>query len=781
MQREQRDGFLLMQLQLDRLAQQRTTAEGETAGEAPLAVPHALPAADSETLPQPTPAAAPTLETPPPPIPRTSSPFETAARETLRKIWNWIIVGEDHIPTGVSTEYAVASQWLLRIGIVVLVIGIGFFLKYSIDRGLLGPQARVGLSAIVGLSMLVLGTQLLGGRYRVLGQGLMGGGLAASYFSVFAAHELFNIIDALPAFALMAAITVLAGGIAVRFNSMLVAVLGIVGGYGTPLMLSSGPVNFPGLFGSMLVLGIGVLAICFWKNWPLVNLLSFFATYGLMLLALQSYNRSHFYEVLPFLIGFFVLFSTMTFLFKVVRRARSNALDLLALLANAGVFFGISFRLIDEAYGRLWVASVSLGLAAFYTTHVFFFLRRRLVDRELLVVFLGLAAFFLAVTMPLVLSREWVTASWAIQALVLLWVAEKLGSGFVRRLSYVLFAVVLARFCLLDLNRHFLSGDLADLPWTDFLKMLGERAISCGVPIASFGIAYRMVDRTANAAAAQNVAELTEGPRLISAENDLRPWLSDAWAMRAITLAGLAMLFFYMHLEVTRTVGHFYAPARLPMLTIVWLGLCGLLLYEYLKRENTLSLMLLAVAAAAVLLKVFLWDLPSWGTNEFLLCGPGYSSVDATMRLLDFTPVIGFLAGAYMLVAGRQSTVRVRAFFGVACLAMLIVYLTLEANSFLHEYAPGLQAGGVSIVWATFAFVLILQGITRNATPLRYAGLALFAIVSAKVFFVDLASLDQFWRIIAFVILGLLLLAGSFVYLKYRETFALPTVRQERP
>ena len=51
-------------------------------------------------------------------------------------------------------EYAVASQWLLRVGVLVLVVGIGFFLKYSIERGLLGPLARVALSVITGLVLL---------------------------------------------------------------------------------------------------------------------------------------------------------------------------------------------------------------------------------------------------------------------------------------------------------------------------------------------------------------------------------------------------------------------------------------------------------------------------------------------------------------------------------------------------------------------------------------------------------------------------------------------------
>lgn len=699
------------------------------------------------------------------------SRFELAAKQILQQIWNWIIVGEGHRPEGSSMEYAVASNWLLRIGVLILVTGIGFFLKYSIDNGLIGEQARVALTVLAGLGMIVGGVRLVGGKYHLFSQGLLGGGIAVLYFSVFAAFSFYHLLGVYPTFALMILVTASAATLAIRLDSMLVAIFAIIGGYCTPILLSTGQVNFVGLYSYMLLLGAGILGINWYKQWHLLNFLSFFFNYLLFFAALDKYQNEFFWQVFPFLAGFFVLYSTMVFLFCLVNRVKSTLLDLLALIVNAGIFFATAHHLIEQQYGQIWVALLTVALAAFYIGHVYFCLAKRIADKELQLSFIGLAAFFLTITLPLLLSKQWLTVSWSLQALVMLWMAEKMRSHFLRQAAYGLYLIVLFRFCFIDLASQYGAGMDSEQSFVGFLAGLLERVISFGIPIASLALAYRLVEKPVD-------------PATLACEpgNDVPLWLKDNWLLQIILFIAAGMLFVVLQLELYRSFAYLYPPLQVPMLTLVWLAMCALLLLRYLTSPGDWLLQALKIFVGGVLLKLLFFDLPSWNLtfghissldNVWTLrYGGPYSFQFALMRLLDFAAISGFLLFAYLRLGKvDDQAVAIRRIFGGAALVLLFAFLSLEINSALYQFVPGLRSGGVSILWSIFALSLVFNGIKRQIAVFRLVGLGLFALVAWKVFFIDLARLEQLYRILAFIVLGMLALGGAFFYMRYQQTF----------
>jgi hypothetical protein len=698
------------------------------------------------------------------------SRFELAAKKILEEIWNWIIVGQGHRQEGVAMEYAVASNWLLRIGVLILVTGIGFFLKYSIDNGLLGEHARVALSVLAGVGMIVGGVRLVGGKYHLFSQGLLGGGIAVLYFSVFAAFSFYHLLEVYPTFGLMILITACAAGLAISLDSMLVAIFAIIGGFCTPILLSTGEVNFVGLFSYMLLLGSGILAINWYKQWHLLNFLAFFFNYLLFFGAMQRYELGYFWQVLPFLTAFFALYSTAIFLFCLVNRAKSTLLDLLALIINAAIFFATAYFLIENSYGQEKVALLTVGLAAFYVGHVYYCLARRVEDKELLVSFIGLAAFFVTITLPLLLSNQWITVSWSLQALVMLWMSGKLRSAFLQQLAFLLYLIVILRLGFLDLPGQYGLAMDAEQPFADFLFGLLERVVSFGIPIASLAMAFKLIAKPAPASA---LAYADDKPAA--------SWLKDNWLLQATLISAAGMLFIVLQLELYRSFGYLYPPLQLPILTLVWLAMGWLLLLRYLATAGSWLLQALRLLLIGVAIKLLLFDLPSWDVSLGQIAAgdgvwtmryaSGYSLQLALMRLLDFAAIIGFLLFAFRRLAGADAVGNIRQWLGGAALVLLFIFLSLEVNSALYQYVPGLRSGGVSILWSVFALTLVFNGIKRNISILRLVGLALFALVAWKVFFIDLARLEQLYRILAFIVLGMLALGGAFFYMRYQQSF----------
>jgi uncharacterized membrane protein len=543
--------------------------------------------------------------------------FQTGEPEAfkLSKTWSWIIGGEDFRSKGVSLEYAIATTWLVRMAIVAILCGVAFFLKYSIEHGLMSPSARVSVSACGGLGALLLGLRLTRREYRLIGMGLIGGGFATLYGSVFAAFQIYNLLAQGWAFALMLLISLSVGVVAVRLNSMLTAVLGIVGAYATPLMLDTGVKNLPGLYAYVLIVGVGVIFISRYRSWRLLPGLGMLFTYGLFFMGITGYDRADFTLSLSFVTAYFLLFSGVRML-AAYRREMISTPAFCGMIINLLCYMSGALWLINSVTVQRYGASVTLGLVVFYMLWFWCAARQKPADSKMLVMLCGFSAYSLTMTLYLLLDAGWVSAAWAVQALVLLWIGCRADFVAIRYMAYWVFGVSLARLLLIDLD-----------------------------------------------------------------------------------------------LRVLRSFSDYGAGA--------------------LERFSTLGVLSLSVSAAYLLLIKALRE----GTIKSL------RSRDRDMCI----------------------------FGGVLAYFMLLAYFSLEIDSLMHFYLPVFQSGGVSVLWGVFALTSLIFGILRNNKGLRYAGLALFLLTASKALLYDMADLSQVARVAAFIGIGLTMLGGAFVYIRFKE------------
>jgi uncharacterized membrane protein len=222
----------------------------------PPAVPSALP---SQPAAPPVPPARPAPpSTPPPSPPPPPRPSVPPAPPKPPFDWESLL--------GVRLASAVAG--------IALVVGAVLFLKISIDRGWLAPPIRVLIGVITAVVLLVVCERKAARRYHVTANALDAAAIAILFSTFFAAHALWGLIPTTPTFLLLALVTAVAVLLSIRRESMFIAVLGLLGGFLTPILLSTGENRPIPLFSYLLLLNVGLAWVAYQKRWPALTVLS---------------------------------------------------------------------------------------------------------------------------------------------------------------------------------------------------------------------------------------------------------------------------------------------------------------------------------------------------------------------------------------------------------------------------------------------------------------------------------------------------------------------------
>lgn len=175
------------------------------------------------------------------------------------------------------------EQWIgvrgaAALGAIVLVIAGLYFFRYSIEKGLITPALRVALGTLLGTGCLVLSETTLRRRFQPLSHWIAGAGIALLYLSFWAAAALYGLVSVPLASVLMILVTATSCLLAVKRRSVAVALLGLVGGFATPLLLSTGSDRPVALFAYLLVLDVALLSVARHRRWPALALFSLLGT-----------------------------------------------------------------------------------------------------------------------------------------------------------------------------------------------------------------------------------------------------------------------------------------------------------------------------------------------------------------------------------------------------------------------------------------------------------------------------------------------------------------------
>ncbi len=675
----------------------------------------------------------------------------------------------EKVPKGKSNlEKFIGENLINKIGILITVIGVGIGAKYSIENNLISPLTRIVLGYLMGIGLLGFGIKLKK-KYASYSAVLVSGAIAIMYFITFLGYSLYGLFPQMFAFVLMVVFTVFTVIAALNYNKQVIALLGLVGAYAVPFLLSEGKGQVAILFTYMTIINIGIMVLSFKKYWKLLFYAAFAFTWIIYLAwFIDDYGSdANFSLALAFMFVFFVIFYVTTLAYKLLKKEAFEIKDIILLLFNSFFFYGLGFVLLaDHEIGEDYLGLFTLfnGVLHFIVGVTIY--KQKLADKNMLYFIIGMVLVFITITIPVQLDGNWVTLLWAGEAVLLFWIGRTKQISIYEKLAYpLLFLALFSLFHDWDDNSFYdVKHQITPLFNSNFLTSL-----FCSV---SFGvITFIMMNKTYNS-----------------------PITRRKWLLRllnyAVPIVFLGVLFNTFNIEIVNYWDQRYNNAIIDgnynyslnsykqlwqlNYSMLFVAILSFINIKWLKNKElgTLNIILNSIVILAFMtsglyvLGELREDYLLQAENEYFVI----TIFTIIVRYVSFVFLAVLLYACYL----HKKTKIISVINPVVYNIVLQVILLWIASSELIHWLDMSGSGdsyklGLSILWGIYSLGMIGFGIWKNKKYLRIMAMVLFGITLIKLFFYDISHLETIAKTIVFVSLGILLLIISFLYNKYKH------------
>ena len=341
-----------------------------------------------------------------------------------------------------------AFGWL---AVMLFVFTAAFFLRYAYQNNWIGPVGRVAIGELVGVALLGLGWQYHRKSWSRFSNMLTSTGIVVLYLATYSAFGFYRLLPQQHAGVFLAVLVIESMIVAVCYRSSVVALVAVIGGLFTPVLLQTDHDSYSSLFTYLAVLNVGVVIALLMRSWSVVGSVAYLGTQWLFWIWYEgNYHPEKFAWTLGFQAVLCGSYLAHTLIGSLINSRPADWEELARFVVNAILSFVAFHVLTIEDYG-VWQGSAAIGLATLYAGVARATLAWRPSDNRLLLTSLAVSIGFLAWAFPIQADTRWVSLGWAAMGAALWWFGLRVSAPPLRIMAGVLGAAAVTRLLVLDL------------------------------------------------------------------------------------------------------------------------------------------------------------------------------------------------------------------------------------------------------------------------------------------------------------------------------------------